>query len=192
MNLMDELGITQGMLDAFSAKGGSDKAGLDMTHPDGDSILNEAIEILEKIPEGLRLLEVKNTYNIPIKVIKGKEITFNLPDEDTVYIFAPSGKKNPAEILALAVACGLREAEHKIVGFTRPSKHLPMEEQAQIIYSKSLDIILCMCRIADEIHEKFKLRTVLDIIDELGHGEVYKAFKENKDLTGVGSVFLKD
>ncbi len=148
-------------------------------HEEADPILNSAKEILEKIPAGQRLLEVMKQYSIPVKTIKGKELTYSSPDEQSIFIVLPPHSEKSIDLVALTLACGIRDVEQSIKGFTKPNQELDPIEYASITFSRTLDVLVNMCQIADELKENLGFTKPLDIIDELGHSNLYKAYKDN-------------
>ncbi len=160
-------------------------------HDQDEQILGEAKDMLREITEGKRLVGVMERYNIPAHVIKGKEITYNNPDEKTIYLIAPPKYQKAIAILAMALACAIRDVEQYIVGFRRPSPDDDPADFAQMTLSKSLDIITTMCKIADELHEKFGVTNVLDTIAELGHGDIYRAYKSEAGYEQLSDLFVQ-
>jgi hypothetical protein len=165
--------------------------GISYEHEDSAPIIKKATDILNKIPAGTRLIEVMNKYNIPVKVLKGKELTYNTPDEQSIFMFLPpKAEKNP-ELVALVLGCAIRDVEQGIVGFTRPDKELDPVEFASMTFTKSLDIVVSMCQIADEMEEKLGYEKPLDIIEELGHIELYRAYKAKADHNTLVDIFVQ-
>ena len=161
------------------------------THTDADPILKAAKEILAQIPSGARLLSILNEYNYPIKTIKGREITYNNPDDKSLFLVLPPHVEGAPELVALTLACGLRDLEQGLVGFTRPDKDLDPVEFASVTFSKSLDIIVNMCQIGDELKENLGFDKPLDIVDDLGHSELYKAYKAEADHDTLVDIFVQ-
>lgn len=160
-------------------------------HKEEEKILDEAKDMLREITEGKRLVELMAQYNIPAHVIKGKEITYNCPDEKTIYLIAPPAWKKDIAVCAMALACGIRDVEQYIVGFRRPDPDADPADFAQMTFTKSVDIIATMCKIGDELHKKFGVTNVLDTIAELGHSEVYMAYKDNVSYNEFSDLFVK-
>ncbi|MGE4314405.1 MAG: hypothetical protein AB7E85_09080 [Pseudobdellovibrionaceae bacterium] len=163
-----------------------------LQHPKSAEILREARDILSQIPTGRILLQVWDHYKIPVYVMSGREITFTNPDEYSVYLMVtPSYAKTP-DLVALALACGIRDVEHAYVGFKRPDKDLDPIDYAAAIFSKELDITCKMCIIADELKENLGYTKALDLVFELGHDDVYKAQKANADFQTIANLWVDD
>jgi len=144
-------------------------------------ILSEAKEILAKIPSGTRLLDVLSNNSVPVKTMAGKELTYTTPDEQSIFIvLPPHSEKNP-ELVAMTLGCAIRDIEQSIKGFTKPDPQLDPVEFASITFSRTLDILVSMCQIADDLKEELGFTKPLDIIDDLGHNDLYKAYKDNAD-----------
>ena len=146
---------------------------------ESDPILKGAKDILQKIPSGIRLLEIMTQYNIPIKTIRGKELTYTNPDEQSIFLVLPPHAEKSLELVALTLGCAIRDVEQSIKGFTKPDPQIDPIEFASITFSRTLDILVSMCQIADDLKEKLGFTKPLDIIDDLGHIELYKAYKDN-------------
>ena len=160
-------------------------------HPESDAILEEAMAILAQIPAGKRLLDVKVEYNMPVTVIMGREFNYNTPDETSLYVMVPPDYKKKPELTATALANGIRDLEQSVIGFTRPAKEIDPVEYASMTFSKSLDIIMNMCIIADELKEKLGYSKPLDFLFDLGQYNVYKAYKADADYNEIVDIFVE-
>jgi hypothetical protein len=160
-------------------------------HEESDPIIRAGKEILQQIPSGERLLEVMHKFNIPINTVKGRELTYNNPDDKSIFLVLPPHVKNVPELVALTIGCAIRDVEQGIVGFTRPDKDMDPVEFASVTFSKSLDVIVNMCQIADELKTNLGFNKPLDIIDELGHSNLYKAYKAEADHDTLVDIFVQ-
>ena len=145
---------------------------------EADPILNAAKDILKQIPVGVKLLEILQKFNIPVKTIKGRELTYTTPDEQSIYMVLPPKAGESPELVALTLGCAIRDVEQSVRGFTKPDPELDPIEFASITFSRTLDIIVNMCQIADELKLNLGYTKPLDIVDELGHSGIYKAYKD--------------
>ena len=160
-------------------------------HPDSEYILKETVEILNKIPAGKRLVAAQSEHAIPVTVIMGRETTYSTQDEAHITLMvAPDYKKN-LDLVALTLACALRDIEQVMIGFRRPDRDLDPVEYASMTFSKSLDIIMNMCIIADELKEKLGYSKPLDLVHELGHDDLYKAYKNDLNYDELVEVFIE-
>lgn len=77
------------------------------------------------------------------------------------------------------------------MGYRRPSQDSDPVEYASMTFSKTLDIITNMCIIADELKEELGYSKPLDIVHELGHGDIYKAYKDKLPHEELVNVFIE-
>ncbi len=159
-------------------------------HDESDKILVSLREILSQIPAGQRLLEILDQFKIPVKIIKSRDIQYTTPDEQSIYLFTAPHYKKDIDVLAVTLACGIRDIEQSIKGFTKPDPQLDPVEFASITFSRSLDIIVTMCEISDQLKEKFGYEKPLDIIEEIGHGDIYRAYKSQVDRDSMVDMLI--
>ncbi len=191
IKMSDNKDLTVNPLSGNFSTSGADTSMRGFAHPKEKAVLENAKEILGKTETGARLLDVMNHYKIPIRVMSGREITYTTPDDSTVYLMAPPAVTKSYDVVALTLGCGIRDVEQGMVGFKRPDKDLDPVEYAAMTFSKSLDIIVNMCKIADELKEKLGFQKPLDIVYELGHGNIYKAQKANADYNEIVDLFVE-
>lgn len=168
--------------------------GLEYAHPQNDTILSECKKILWRVPTGQRLLNVMSQNNIPAMVVSNREINYNVPDLKTVHIFCPKPAPKDLTIVALALALGIRDVEHGMLGYRLKAKNLNeiiSQEDSDILLSKTLDIIVTMCKIAEEFHDETGDTKLIDYVQNLGHRELYKAFKDRKNLQELEEIFKR-
>ena len=160
-------------------------------HPLNDEILHEAFALLEQTDLGSYMLQVMRAYNIPVRVIKAKEVTYTSPDELSVVLMAPVNYKADLPIIAMSLYCGIRDVEQALCGFRRPdAKTMDAVTYSNALFSKSFDIVIHMFRIADELNQKFGLKKVIDKIVELGHSDLYEAYKAGSDFYALQNLYL--
>lgn len=160
-------------------------------HPNNDDILRDAMALLEQTEAGQYMLQVMSAYKIPVHVIKAKEVTYNCPDEFSVTLMAPAKYQDDISLIAMAMYCGIRDAEQALCGFRRPNAEtMDSVEYSNLIFSKSFDIIMHMFKIADELNQKLGLKKVIDKIVDLGHSDLYEAYKAGSDFYSLQNLFL--
>ena len=163
-----------------------------MQHPEAKAILQSAKDILNKTPTGKHLVEVLEEYSVPAFVMPGREITYTCPDESSIYLMVTPSYKKSAEIVAMTLAVAIRDVEHFIAGYKRPNQETDPADYAEHVFTKSLDIIRYMCIIADELKENLGYTKALDFIFDLGHRDLYEAYKANASFEEFAQVFSKE
>ncbi len=163
----------------------------ELAHPDEKAVLEKSEEILKKIPKGQALLKAKKRYGIPVTVVSGKETTYTTPEDSAVLLMLSPFYEKEFELVVLAYGVALRDAEQSFAGFKRPPVDSDPAEYASMTFSKSLDIIMHLCIIADELKEELGFTKPLDLVHELGHGYIYKAYKENTDENELIDLFIE-
>ncbi len=166
--------------DASMEKG----TGPQYTHPQSAMILDECKKLLWLIPTGQKLIQVMNQYNIPVQMIISREITFNVPDNKTVHIFCPNPPPKDLLPVALNLALGIRDVEQGILGYKLSggnAYNIQSQADMDILFTKILDIITNMCKMAEEYEEEVGTTKLIDYVKQLGHAEFYKAYKDRKD-----------
>lgn len=158
-------------------------------HPLTQQILEETRELLSKIPEGRRLLEVAKDNNYKIEVISGKEPDFRYGSEDTAFLICPMNTKAvDLEAMACNLGLAIYELEQPSLGIPRGSYDPAMRH---ILFNQMLDITIKMCQIVGEFEDLGKGSKLIDLLGRLGHSQLYKGFRSGQskeELTKIYSV----
>ena len=160
-------------------------------HPEQGEIIRQSKEILVNLPTARPLLDFANLNQVSISVLNGKEPEFSSPDNKSVVLIAPRIYAKDIKELALCLACGLKIVQNYYLGF-RPTtaSHDTLEwknEQA----GKLLDIIILMCKIAEEYVVVSNDTKFVDLIKRLGHSDMYEAFLNKAPYEELEKIMLK-
>ena len=177
---------------SFGAGSAAPSSFAEFAHPEQDKIIERCEEILNQIPKGKELVEARKRYEIPVTVITGQICNYTTPDDQSIVLMVFPDYDKDFEYVVITYATALRDAEQSFTGFKRPSANSDPAEYASMTFSKSLDIIMNMCIIADELKEKLGFTKPLDLIVHLGHGNLYKAYKADADYDELVNTFLQD
>tara|TARA_R110002124_G_scaffold64985_2_gene177360 strand:- start:166388 stop:167005 length:618 start_codon:yes stop_codon:yes gene_type:complete len=162
-----------------------------LRHDHHDVVLKKARTALSKIETGKALLAVLDKYKYPVHILKGKEITYIAPDEKSITLFIPPQYEGLDSIMAMALGLGIRELEQVLMGYPRADSSMDDIAFCQRTLTKSVDITTYMCRIADEYHSNYDNHKPLDKVIELGHGEVYQAYKNKVSYDEFVDIFVE-
>ncbi len=176
--------------EAFGQMGMSKPTG-GLSHPQEQAILSGAKETLFKIPFGQELIEFSNQHSVPVKVVSSREIDVAVIDANQVILYALPQIPKDFHLLAMALGCGIRQVEHKFIGLPGNGNQPKTPQEATIFLSKTVDNIMSMCRIADEyasVDEYFKL---IDVVNNLGYVEEYKAYRSGQGFEEISQIFIK-
>lgn len=167
---------------SFSASG--DKANMrNYRIPDQESVLAPARELLAESETGQYFLELAKQRNIDIALIRNKDMERFVPDSGHAFIgVSPGGETPTPDRMALLLSGAIREAEHFMIGYEPPDENTDPVDFMAMSFAKELDVVLHMCRVADEIYNKHKRQEILDALDELGHSDVYQSYVNGDDI----------
>lgn len=172
---MDQIQHNPGVLGSIF--GGERPSGKEIfMHPHEESILEEAIEILQSSDTGAHLLGVVNEKDLRVRVIKNRNPHGYVPGERLIYLGMPPDQEKPDPLTVLELGAAIRNIEHEIVGFVVPGDDQDPLMAASMRHAKYLDIIVYMCRIAIELGDSMKTAEYVDAIEDLGHGDVLRAY----------------
>ncbi|PZO81527.1 MAG: hypothetical protein DI626_10800 [Micavibrio aeruginosavorus] len=145
-------------------------------HPYAETILDSALEIINQAETGRLLMRACQKGNIPIHVIKGTGETGFSPQARIVYMqmSAKKEKASPDDTLALIKA--MREADQELIGLTAPDPMKDIMKYATVMHTKNLDAIVYTCKVVKELTNSSHFKELLDGLDKLGYGKVYKAY----------------
>ncbi len=170
---------------------GISKASDDFSHPQSEAILKGAREILHQIPTGARLLEFANNHSVPVKVISAREFDFSVINANQVVLYALPQIPKDFHILAMALGCGIRQVEHKFIGWQGDGTPPKTPQESAIFLSKNIDNIMTMCKIADEYSVEGYSK-LIDVVEQLGYVDIYKAYKSGKGFEEISSIMIKN
>ncbi|MEK7802323.1 MAG: hypothetical protein AAB276_07705 [Pseudomonadota bacterium] len=159
-------------------------------HPQADAIMEECRDILSTISEGKRLLAFADEKSIKIEIITGKEPGYRFALPDLAYLICPLNTK-AVDLPEMAVCLGLaiREMEQPHAGIFRAIPALHGEQTPNILFRQMLDITLEMCRIVSEFEAVGNHTKLVDLLEKLGHGEIYKGFKSGKNQEELAKIY---
>lgn len=177
----------------FTATGDNHGSPTSYVHPDNASILSQARHYLKSSPTGARLLQLADQRDITVRILANKDVTRFVPDAGHVYLGVAGDTEPDYRHLTLNLGGALREAEHFLVGYAPPDpKNSDPTDFAALSFAKELDIIINMCRVAEDIHANGILENVLDALGEMGHGEIYQSYKEQQSTGEMLDTFIPD
>jgi hypothetical protein len=161
-------------------------------HPLADQILQECSSLLMEIPEGRRLLDFAREKDLKIHVITGKEPSFQRGDKDNVFLICPADTKT-VDLYEMAgnLAVGIRDAEQPYDGIPHPVPGAPGIDLPRATFQHFLDIIYEMCKIAVEFEDVKKSSKIVDLIEKLGHGNIYREVRSGKTKQDVAPLLAE-
>lgn len=171
--------------DAFAPLGHA-PTGPSYAHPQQDEIVRDAVALLKTIPEGQLLTLLIKDLNISIRVIIGKEPGFFVADENTINLITPKALTgvNPFET-ACNLGLAIKEIEINMVNIQR------LKAEPQILNKKLIDIVIEMCKIVSEFQDVHNHLKLVDLIEKLGHGNVYRQYKAKASYQEMADLILK-
>lgn len=182
-----------GLQGTFSAqRGDPSRLGLSYDHPNESALVEALNTILTESATGNRLLTMSRDYKIKLHVVKGTGPKGYTTEGKTLYLAIPPTRKKPKPVDILNFGAGLREIEHEIMGFAVPAAgEADPIEIASLVHAKFLDIIVHMCKIGREMVEKNADKAYIDAIEDLGHGDIYKAFLAEMGGEDLAEAYLQ-
>ena len=176
----------------FTATGGDHAATLSYTHPDNAAILSQARNYLAQSITGKRLLQLADYRGIETRILANKDTTRFVPDAGHAYLGLSANEDPDYRHITLNLGGALREAEHFLVGYAPPDQNYNPVDFAALSFAKELDIIINICRIAEEIRDSDALLNILDALEEMGHGGIYQSYKEQQSTGEMLDSFIPD
>ena len=159
---------------AFGA-GQTQAAAIDYTHPQAEKLRHAAETMLERSPTGLKLVRAAYQNNIAIHVLRHKSGQGFSPENRTAYIGIPSEINTITAAHILELGAALRQAQQQMTGSPTPTPDMdPVTYEAQY-HGKMLDIIVTMCKIAQELEAVGAGSDFVDSLTSFGHGNIYEA-----------------
>ncbi|HOO51864.1 MAG TPA: hypothetical protein PLK94_11305 [Alphaproteobacteria bacterium] len=164
----------------------------DYQHPQSDIILEECQELLAKLPEGKRLLEAAKEKGFKYQVITGKIPDFHVTGNDTLVLVCPANTKAvDLEEMACNMGMGIRALEQPHVGFQKPQFGNDSPQNVHAVRQHFLDITIEMCIIVSEIYDANNNSKIVDLLDKLGHRELYEAYRSGKSKEEMAEIYFK-
>ncbi|MDD3019563.1 MAG: hypothetical protein PHX61_01120 [Alphaproteobacteria bacterium] len=161
------------------------------SHPQAGIILEECESLLSKIPEGQRLLALAKEKGFKTHVIAGKIPDFNVVGDDSLLLLCPLNTKAvDLDEMACNLGMGFRNLEQPHIGIPKPlMQNTP--EQAHALRRHFLDITVEMCRIVSEIYDLNNKTKIVDLVEKLGHRELYEAYRSGKSDKEMADIYFK-
>lgn len=182
------------MLKEFGDSGAQMAGPSSYAHPQTATVVEECNELLEKIPEGRRLLDYAKDRQIKIDILIGKKIDWKVfYEENRACIFCPANTKAvDLHEMAMALAIAIREMEHKDLGILHPNPALQGAETAhRILVDYFLDINMEMCKIVAEFRNMEEGPKFLDFIKKLRQDEFYEEYVSGKTKEQLRELLFK-
>ncbi len=159
-------------------------------HPLSEDIIRESSSLLSDIPEGMRLLKFAKDNDIKLNVVTGKEPGFAYSNNQNVYLTCPANTKAvDLEEMACNLGMALYDIERTVNGAARPAYGAP--EQDAILFNYHLDIIMEMCKIVSEFEDSGKSGKLVDLVEKLGHLDIYRGIRSGKNKQELAEVLRK-
>ena len=168
---------------AFGDRG--QKSTVSYEHPHAEELKTKARKMMKPSLTGLSLWKVSEMYNVPLKILKGKGNPTYIAEQNVVIVYVPAPVTEVKPKLILDLCQGFRLAEQHLLGFTAPNKEDDVFTYASVMHAKTIDAITYMCKTVEELKNESFYSNLLDEIKNLGHGMVYKAYRDkasHKDI----------
>lgn len=172
--------------DAFGPLGQT-PSGPNYGHPQQDEIIRDAVALLGTIPEGKVLLPMIKEMDIAIRCIVGKQPGFVTPDQHTITLITPKALAgvNPFET-ACNLGLAIKEIQINLLQIQR------LKQEPNLLNKKVIDIVLEMCKIVSEFQDVHNHLKLVDLIEKLGHGNVYKLYRSKADYKEMAELIVKE
>ena len=168
--------MSGGLKSGFGDKGTNVNSGMAYGHPHGEAIIEGAKEILRESETGNILVQVQETFNIPIQVMKGKSESGFSPEMKTIFIYVPGKLTKVTGDVVFDLAKAAREADLEYSGHTAPDPMKNLMEYAGFMHARNLDTVTHVCTIVKELTNSSYFSVLLDTLTNLGFNELYKAY----------------
>jgi hypothetical protein len=159
-------------------------------HPLSEDIVRECSSLLMEIPEGRRLLKFARENDIKFNAITGREPGYQYGDAHNVFLICPANTKAvDLDEMACNLGMAIREIEQQSDGIPRPIYGSMAADQQRISFNHLLDIIYEMCKIVSEFVDAKKGTKLVDLVEKLGHGNIYRGIRSGKSKQELAEVF---
>lgn len=180
------------MLKEFGDSHAQMAGSMDYQHPQAQVILDECQGMLDKLPEGKRLLAFAQEKGIKYQVITGKIPDFHISGSDTLILVCPANTKAvDLDEMACNMGMGIRALEQPYIGIPRPHPGNNTPEGIHAVRRHFLDITVEMCKIVSEIYDMDNKSKIVDLLDKLGHRELYEAYRSGKSKEEMADIYFK-
>ena len=160
------------------------------THPLSEDIIRECSSLLMEIPEGRRLLKFARDNDIKFNAITGREPGYQYGDAHNVFVICPANTKAVnLDEMACNLGMAIREIEQQSEGISRPVYGSMAADQQRVSFNHFLDIIYTMCKIVSEFVDVRKDTKLVDLVEKLGHGSIYRGIRSGKNKQELAEVF---
>ena len=119
-------------------------------------------DVYRAVQDGAQMIGIVDGYFEVVPSIWHKEILFAL--------------KIGVHMLGASSMGALRAAEQELLGFKRPDGSASPEDFVGMNHAKQFDLIVHQCAIAYELRNSLNLDEILDVIEKLGHTELYTEY----------------
>lgn len=179
------------MQKAFGTTGQA-PSGPNYGHPLTEAIVSECSALLMQIPEGKRLLKFAKDNDLNFKVITGREPSFLPHEGKNIYLVCPANTKAvDLDEMACNMGIAIREAEQPTIGIPRPTPGTPGIDLEKATFNHMLDIIVEMCKITSEFVDVKKSTKLVDLLEKLGHSELYRGIRSGKSYQELAEILKK-
>ena len=158
-------------------------------HPHEKEIIEQSKDILSSVEAGQRLLKIAQDFDTPIRVLTSPNYRGFITNQGGIYILMPATEKSAKFMQALVLAYALRDVEQIAAGYTHPALHEDKDHYVSANYSKNLDMILEMCKIAEEFQNK-NIPEALHVLQRMGLESVYSGYKTGLDNDALMKIYL--
>lgn len=166
------------------------------THPLSEEIIRECSSLLMEIPEGRRLLKYAKDKDVNLHVMTGREPGYRYGDAHNVFLVCPQNTKAvDLDEMAVNLGMAIRDVELPSLGVPHPTPGVFSPEMEKIAFNHVLDIIITMCQIVREFAEIKPQTKLVDLVEKLGHADLYRGIgsgKNKQELALVLEKSLKD
>ena len=177
----------------FTETGNAQTKPISYAHPESASILSKARDDLAKSATGLRLLQMADQRNIEIHILVNKDITRFVPDSGHIYLGLSPDNEPDERHIVLNLGGALREAEHFLVGYAPPDpENSDPTDFVALSFAKELDIIINICMVAEELHASSALQNMIDVLEDMGHGQIYQSYREQKSAEEMLGMMIPE
>lgn len=179
------------MLKAFGTTGAT-PTGPGYAHPLTEDIIRESSALLMEIPEGRRLLGYAKDNDITFGALTGKQPSYHVTDSHHLYLVCPANTKAvDLEEMACNLGIGIREIEQPAIGIARAAPGTPGLDLERATFNHMLDIIIEMCKIADEFVAVKGSTKLVDRIEKLGHSELHRGIRSGLPHQELANILNK-
>ena len=145
-------------------------------HPYAENIIDSAREVLNQSETGKTLLKVRDTFKIPVHIIKGNGESGYSPEMNTIFIQTSGNTQKATGEIILNFIKALREADQEYAGHKAPDPLKDVIAYAGFMHARNLDAITHICKVVKELTNSSYFSDLLDTLPKLGLNRVYKAY----------------